>query len=281
MIMDVNNNDNDVDPNHHNTTTTAAINSLSTPPPPSRNNSSNDNDDDIINCCHRTTSEGSSGIQSSSLGATGSVSVSGIGSALSSPLLNGEHIVLLSLSNDNTPIDHTPPPPPADDDMKHHDDNNNGGINDDDCCDEQKLEVSTPPVVGNANGLRNKNNIGITAAASERERRRSRSGFEVIERRDNLNLLSSSTEISISPAASVDDLDDDEDNIGNIFIHEELLSNTNNSNNGVAYSPPPDSIINSDLQSLSHYDATCKEFFGEVIEVEEAKITLDFHWDRQ
>jgi len=114
------------------------------------------------------------------LGATGS----GNGSALSSPLLNGEHIVLLSLSNDNTPIDHTPPPPPADDDMKHHDDNNNGGINDDD-DDEQKLEVSTPPVVGN--GLRN--NISITAAASASERRRSRSGFEVIERRDNLNLL--------------------------------------------------------------------------------------------
>eukprot|EP00577_Skeletonema_sp_RCC1716_P003879 CAMPEP_0113387966 /NCGR_PEP_ID=MMETSP0013_2-20120614/8829_1 /TAXON_ID=2843 ORGANISM="Skeletonema costatum, Strain 1716" /NCGR_SAMPLE_ID=MMETSP0013_2 /ASSEMBLY_ACC=CAM_ASM_000158 /LENGTH=1582 /DNA_ID=CAMNT_0000270919 /DNA_START=159 /DNA_END=4907 /DNA_ORIENTATION=- /assembly_acc=CAM_ASM_000158 len=153
------NNDNDNNPSE-----------LSTPPP------TNPNDDNALR-----TSTGSSGIQSSSVGG------SGLGSALNSPLLNGEHIVLLSLSNDNTP-------------------RNNGAV----------------------------------------ERRRS--GFDVIERQDNTNLLSSSTEVSISTGASSDSIN----NIGNIIITDELLSNNNNNNaHGEAYSPPPDSIIQSDLQSLT------------------------------
>ena len=101
-IMMSSNNDNDNNPSE-----------LSTPPP------TNPNDDNALR-----TSTGSSEIQSSSVGG------SGLGSALNSPLLNGEHIVLLSLSNDNTP-------------------RNNGAV----------------------------------------ERRRS--GFDVIERQDNTNLLSS------------------------------------------------------------------------------------------
>ncbi|KAK1733921.1 hypothetical protein QTG54_015448 [Skeletonema marinoi] len=124
---------------------------LSTPPP------TNLNDDNALR-----TSTGSSGIQSSSVGG------SGLGSALNSPLLNGEHIVLLSLSNDNTP-------------------RNNG-------------------------------------AAVERRR----SGFDVIERQDNTNLLSSSTEVSISTGASSDSIN----NIGNIIINDELLSNNSNNVHG-------------------------------------------------
>jgi len=200
--------------------------------------------------CHRTTSEGegSSGIQSSSVG--------GSASALSSPLLNGEHIVLLSLSNDNTPIDNdnnsNNTEAEAHEPAAVHDDN----INDSDRTSARLnlISISTPPVPAPV-GLSSNSNAA------------SRSGFEVIERRDQnpnlmMQMMASSTDMNIeienniSPAESElasgdNDGDNGDDNIGNIIINDPQDNNDGNSNNEAVYSPPPDSIIHSDLQSLS------------------------------
>ena len=207
----------DNDPNTNNTNN-------DTTTPTSR---SNGNDDTI----NGQLPSDSSGIVSSNMG--------GSGSALSSPLLNGEHIVLLSLSNDNTPIDstsmHTTTP--------QQDDHNNDdvSITVNDHAELHEISTPTPPRDNHPNLM-----VKVQAA--------------------------SSTDISISPVqietASAGDGGDNNDsddniNIGNIIINNhdehELLDNDNNnntdgtgnSNNEAVYSPPPDSIIHSDLQSLS------------------------------
>ncbi len=197
----------DSDPNNNNNNATTT--------PTSRSNAN----DDTIN---GQLPSDSSGIVSSNLG--------GSGSALSSPLLNGEHIVLLSLSNDNTPIDsmHTTTP--------QQDDHNNDDVS---INDHAEL-ISTPTPRDNHP------NLMVQAASST-------------------DISISPVQIIETASAGGDNSEgDDNINIGNIIINNhdehELLDNDNNnnntdgngtSNNEAVYSPPPDSIIHSDLQSLS------------------------------
>ena len=200
-----NNNSNNVDKNDDKETSTANANAnelqLSTPPPAT-----------LLDEAALRTSESSSILQS--------------GSALSSPLLNGEHIVLLSLSTEDiTPVVHTPA-------TVDHVNVANSNIHD-----ELNDDVHS-----------------LTLVHTHTEE------SEVVSDSDSAQVqqvVLANMNMNVHTPESHNEEEDD-NNIGNIIITQELFPRNNNNNNNFnvdhnreAYSPPPESIIQSELLSLS------------------------------